>query len=243
MTSPFQWFVDRVKGHEPVAVATVLDGPEGVGSKLLVDRSSLALGSLGSPHLDAKVEELARSLLASGRSETVEIGGRRIFIEAHLPPPRLIIVGAVHIATALGRFARELGFRVVVSDARGRFATPERFPDVDELLLGWPNEILPRLGLDEFSYIVVITHDAKLDNPALLAAIRSPAPYIGALGSARTHARRVKALKEAGATDEEIARIHAPIGLDVGARRAEEIALATMTQIIAVRNGRGDSAR
>ncbi|MSR23167.1 MAG: xanthine dehydrogenase [Gemmatimonadetes bacterium] len=235
--TPFRGFVDRVKAHQAVAVATVLEGPDGVGSKILFDRSGPLQGSLGSRDLDALAEARAKDLLASGRSEIVELAGHRVFIEVHLPPPRLVIVGAVHIATVLGRFARELGFRVVVSDARGRFATPERFPEVDELILGWPNEVLPRLGLDEFSYVVVITHDAKLDNPSLLAALRSPAPYIGALGSSRTHARRVNALKEAGATEKEIARIHAPIGLEIGARAPNEIALAIMAQIVAVRNG------
>jgi xanthine dehydrogenase accessory factor len=215
----------------------VLEGPDGIGSKLLLSRAGVLDGTLGSPEVDREIELRARELFAAGRSDSVRVAGRRVFIEVHLPPPRLVVVGAVHIASSLARFARELGFRVVVSDARGRFATEDRFPDVDELILGWPNEVLPRLGLDEFSYVVVITHDAKLDNPALLAALRSPAPYVGALGSRRTHDRRVTALREAGVTEEEISRIHAPIGLDIGARTPEEIALATMAEIVAVRNG------
>jgi xanthine dehydrogenase accessory factor len=129
-----------------------------------------------------------------------------------------------------------MGFRVVVCDARDRFATPDRFPEVDQLILGWPTEVLPKLALDEFSYVVVITHDPKFDNPALVAALRSPAPYVGALGSKRTHARRVKALREAGLGDSDIDRIHAPIGLDIGAVSPQEIALATMAEIIAAKN-------
>jgi len=233
----FREFVTRVKAHEPVALATRVGGPGGIGDKLLLGRSGVVVGTLGDPDLDAAVRDQADRLLEAGSSGTVEVGDERIFVEVRLPPPRIVIVGAVHIAATLGRLARELGFRVVVSDARGRFATPERFPDVDELILGWPNEVLPRLALDEFSYVVVITHDEKLDNPALLAALRSPAPYVGALGSRRTHARRVTALREAGASDVDIARIHAPIGLDIGARTPQEIALATLSQIVAVRNG------
>jgi xanthine dehydrogenase accessory factor len=204
---------------------------------MLLDRTGARRGSLGDAALDGAVRDRALALFAEGTSEVLEAGPSRVFIEVRLPPPRLVIVGAVHIAVTLGRLAREMGFRVVVCDARDRFATPERFPDVDELVLGWPNEVLPRLGLDEFSYVVVITHDAKLDNPALAAALRSPAPYVGALGSKRTHARRVKALREAGIGDEDIARIHAPIGLEIGARTPEEIALATMAEIVAVRRG------
>ncbi len=232
----FQGFLDRIRKHRPVALATIVEGDDGVGQKLLVDRSGLVAATLTEPALASDVLERTAALLSTGRSETFELQGRRIFVEVHLPAPRLVIIGAVHIATTLSRLAREMGFRVVVSDARDRFATPERFPEVDHLVLGWPNEVLPRLELDEFSYVVVITHDAKLDNPALEAALKSAAPYVGALGSRRTHARRVRALQASGVSDEDIGRIHAPIGLDIGARTPEEIALATMAEIIAVKN-------
>jgi xanthine dehydrogenase accessory factor len=232
----FGEFVELVRVGTPAALATVVEG-EAQGARMLLDRTGARRGSLGDAALDGAVRDRALALFAEGTSEVLEAGPSRVFIEVRLPPPRLVIVGAVHIAVTLGRLAREMGFRVVVCDARDRFATPERFPDVDELVLGWPNEVLPRLGLDEFSYVVVITHDAKLDNPALAAALRSPAPYVGALGSKRTHARRVRALREAGIGDEDIARIHAPIGLEIGARTPEEIALATMAEIVAVRRG------
>jgi xanthine dehydrogenase accessory factor len=159
-----------------------------------------------------------------------------VFVEVHLPAPRLIIVGAVHIAITLSRLARELGFKVVVCDARDRFATPERFPEVDELILGWPTEVIPRLRLDGFSYVVVVTHDDKLDNPALQAALASPAPYVGALGSKKTHQRRLTALREAGVEERDLERIHSPIGLDIGAQSPQEIALATLAEVVAVRN-------
>ena len=252
----FEAFRAALREGRPVAMATRISGPDRVGSRLLVETSigtapglspgdgsstpaspTAWTGSLGDATLDSRVALRARERLAEGRSEVFEDASGRIFLEVHSPPPRLVIVGAVHIAVTLARIARELGFRVVVTDARGRFATPDRFPEVDELILGWPHEVLPALGLDAFSHVVVITHDAKIDNPALLAALRSPAPYIGALGSRRTHARRVSALREAGATEEEISRIHSPIGLEIGARTPQEIALATMAEIVAVRNG------
>ena len=113
---------------------------------------------------------------------------------------------------------------------------------MDELILGWPNEVLPKLALDEHSYVVVVTHDAKLDNPALEAALRSPAPYVGALGSRKTHARRLDALREAGVSESDLARIHSPIGLDLGARSPQEIALATLAEIVAVRNRVGEAS-
>jgi len=254
----FEAFRAALQEGRPVALATRIEGPSRVGARLLVESSGIGdasngpgvpaapattpaappawTGTLGDPTLDLRIARRARERLAEGRSEVIEDESGRIFLEAHSPAPRLVIVGAVHIAVTLARIARELGFRVVVTDARGRFATPDRFPDVDDLILGWPHEVLPALALDAFSHVVVITHDAKIDNPALLAALRSPAPYIGALGSRRTHARRVAALREAGATDTDISRIHSPIGLDIGARTPQEIALATMAEVVAVRN-------
>jgi len=230
-------FVDAIRGGRPAVLATRVEGDARVGARMLVDPAGESKGSLGDAEFDRRMMEQALELLHGGRSEVIESNGEMIFFEVHHPAPRLVIVGAVHIAVTLGRIARELGFRVVVTDARDRFATSDRFPDVDELVLGWPNEVLPKLELDAYSYVVVITHDAKFDNPALLTALQSPAPYVGALGSKRTHARRVQALRESGLAEELIERIHAPIGLDIGARTPQEIALATMAEIVAVRNG------
>jgi len=237
----FREFAEKVREGTPAALATLIEGPGRTGTRILVDQRGVPKGSFGDAELDRNVLARAVELLRKGASESFEVGAHRVFVEVHLPPPRVVIVGAVHIAVTLGRLAREMGFRVVVCDARDRFATPERFPEVDELILGWPNEVLPKLGLDEFSYVVVITHDAKFDNPALVAALRSPAPYVGALGSKRTHARRVKALHEAGISEVDIGRIHAPIGIEIGARTPQEIALATMAEIVSVRNRAGVS--
>jgi xanthine dehydrogenase accessory factor len=149
------------------------------------------------------------------------------------PPPKLLIVGAVHIAIPLITIANVLGFHTVVLDARSAFATPERFAHADRLQIGWPADALPELQVDESTYVVVLTHDEKIDDPALLYACRSLARYIGALGSKRTHAQRVERLRSLGLSDAEIARIHAPIGLDIGARKPEEIAVAILAEIIA----------
>lgn len=231
-----QGFLERVRGDIPVALATLIEGSGKVGSKMLLDPSGVVEGSFGDPEVDAAILLFTNELFPSQKSASLEVNGARIFVEVHIPPPRLVIVGAVHIAITLGQLAKELGFRVIVCDARERFATPERFPDVDELILGWPKEVLPQLQLDEFSFVVVVTHDAKLDNPALQAALQSPAPYVGALGSKKTHARRLKTLREAGVSEADLMRIHSPIGLKIGASSPQEIALATLAEVVAVRN-------
>ena len=147
-------------------------------------------------------------------------------------------MGAVHIAAALVTYAHTLGFYTIVIDPRTAFVTSERFPHADELIPRWPDVVFAEAVLDENACVVVLTHDEKIDNPALAMALRSPARYIGALGSRRTHAKRVAALKALGLEDAQIARIHAPVGLDIGARRPEEIALAIMAEIVAVMNGK-----
>lgn len=229
-------FLGHVRAGRPVALATRIDGHMGVGAGLLVGRGGILGGTLGERETDRRAAAFAGRCISEGRPGILPLPAGRIFIDVQLPAPRLVIVGAVHIAVTLERLARELGFRTIVCDARDRFATEERFPAVDELILGWPSEVLSRLELDEFSYVVVVTHDAKLDNPALEAALRSRVPYVGALGSKKTHARRVRALREAGVSEDNIARIHSPIGLGIGARSPAEIALATLAEIVSVRN-------
>ena len=231
-----QDFLRHIRQGRPVTLATRIEGKRGLSAKLLIGRAGILGGTLGDGETDRRVAEFAKRLISEGRPGTLTLPEGRIFVDVQLPAPRLVIVGAVHIAVTLERLARELGFRTIVCDARDRFATAERFPDAGELILGWPTEVLARLDLDEFSYVVVVTHDAKLDNPALEAALRSRAPYVGALGSRKTHARRVRALREAGVSEEGIGRIHSPIGLEIGARSPAEIALATLAEIVSVRN-------
>ena len=159
-----------------------------------------------------------------------------LLIDVHVPQEVLVIVGAVHIAIPLVSFARELGLYTVVVDARPIFATQDRFDHADELIRSWPEDALQKMKLNESTYVVTLTHDEKLDTPALICALEHPVGYIGALGSKRTHGKRVAALREAGVSDEHIARIHAPIGLDLGGRSPEEIALAIIAEIVQVRN-------
>jgi xanthine dehydrogenase accessory factor len=165
-----------------------------------------------------------------------------IFIEAFAPPLQLFIVGATHTAIPLSRMAKQLGFRVTVIDARSKFATSERFPDADEVLQTWPDEVLDEARLDIYSYLVTLTHDPKFDLPALARALRSEARYIGALGSKTTHEGRKAQLRQQGFSEIELARIRAPIGLDIGSRTPEEIALAILAEILAVRSGRDGGA-
>ena len=165
------------------------------------------------------------------------MGPLQVFVDVQAPPPKLVVVGAVHMAVPLVTFARVLGFHTIVLDARSAFATPARFGHADQLLVGWPADLLPTLGIDEATYVVVLTHDEKIDDPALLYACRSPARYIGALGSRRTHAKRVERLRALGLDEAALARIHAPIGIHIGARRPEEIAVSIVAELVAVMNG------
>lgn len=241
MTEIYETLKRCLEEEQLVALATVIAGP-GMGNKLLVWPDSRTRGDLGAAGLNQRVVHYALGLMATSQtSERVAFDVRgeavEVFIDVHPPPPRLVIVGAVHIAIPLVSFAKTLGFHTVVVDARSAFATPERFGHADELIIGWPIETLHKLGVDEASYLVVLSHDEKLDNPALYAALNSPARYVGALGSRKTHAKRVAALKEMGVGDEQLARIHTPIGLDLGARTPDEIALAIMAEIMAVRRG------
>ena len=164
-----------------------------------------------------------------------------LFIERFAPQPTLIIVGAVHVAIHLIHLARRAGFRCVVLDARAAFATGERFPHADELHVGWPSKLLEQRRLHDQSYCVFLSHDAKLDDPALAVVLSSPARYVGALGSKRTHAKRIDSLQDLGVTQSDIERIRAPIGLDLGGRRPEEIAVSIVAQLVAARYDRLDA--
>ncbi len=227
-----------------VAVATLIAGPSR-GQQLLIAPASadglpaIRKGGLGTPKIDSVVTERAEELLATFKSQRLSLAdGVDVFIEVHPPRPKLVIVGAVHVSTALVTFANTLGFKTIVVDPRTAFATPERFAHADELSTEWPDEALRAIGINENTYVVSLSHDEKLDLPTLEVALPSPARYIGALGSKKTHQKRVLALKERGRSDKEIARIHNPIGLDLGGRRAEEIAVAIMAEMIAVNHGR-----
>jgi xanthine dehydrogenase accessory factor len=184
---------------------------------------------------DMKADPLADLLdkrLRSGKSGMEDTPQGNVFLTVYVPPPKLVITGAVHISQALGPMAKMLGYDVTIVDPRTAFATPERFPDV-KVLAQWPDDALPSLGIDRYTAFVALTHDPKIDDPALIHALSRECFYIGALGSKRTHGRRVERLKAQGIDDNQLARIHAPIGLSIGAASPPEIAVAIMAEIIA----------
>lgn len=244
-----------IAAGDPVAVATVIEhvDPARVGMRLVV-RPERIEGTLGGDDVDERVGEDARGLLAGGVTTTVVRGpegermgdGMRVFVDSFAPAPRMIVFGAIDFASALARLGTFLGYRVTVCDAREVFATATRFPDVDELVVDWPDRYLASQiahgRIDERTVLCVLTHDPKFDVPLLTAALRGPrVAYIGAMGSRRTHEDRLRRLREAGLADDEIGRMHSPIGLDLGARTPEETAVSIGAQLIALRwGGSGD---
>jgi xanthine dehydrogenase accessory factor len=227
----------ELAAERSAALVTVIGGPENLlGRKRLRLQDGRSVGSLG-PELDSSADRAAGDALREGRSRRLETApDRELFVEAMLPSPTLIVVGGVHIAIALTDLARAMGYRTIVVDPRQAFGNEKRFPNVDRLLTAWPDEGLRQAGLHSSTAVAVLTHDPKLDDPALREALRSDAFYIGALGSQRTQEKRRKRLLEEGMTESELARLHAPIGLPLGGRTPEEIALSVMAQIVAVRN-------
>lgn len=237
---PWLGFEAAIRAARLVAMATVLSGPA-AGQKVLLFPDGRSEGDTGLPPVEAAVHARIAERFAAGTAEkmSVEVAGApvAVLVDVVPPPPKLVIIGAVHIAIPLVAFGNALGWHTVVIDARSAFATPERLGHAHQLLVGWPADLLPEVGVDEATYAVVLTHDEKIDDPALAWLARSPARYVGALGSRKTHAKRVERLREAGLSDGELARIHAPIGLAIGARRPEEIAVAIAAEIVAVVNG------
>ncbi|MFJ2560149.1 MULTISPECIES: XdhC family protein [unclassified Streptomyces] len=231
----------------PTALARVVRGPADLlGQALLVRTDGTYEGTLaGHPRLDRTAAAEARALLEAGRTGTVGLsedgthcpGGLTLFVESSVPPPRMIVFGAVDFAGALVRAGKFLGYRVTLCDARPVFATPARFPEADEVVVDWPHRYLWSTSTDERTVLCVLTHDAKFDVPLLETALRLPVAYVGAMGSRRTHEDRDRRLREAGLDDRELARLHSPIGLDLGARTPEETALSIAAEIIAARRG------
>ncbi len=220
------------------ALVTAIAGPA-LGAKLLVRADGTSDGGLGDVELDRVAVEAAEELLWAERSETREFGDTSLFVDVVAPAPRLVVFGAVDYAAALCRLARAAGWRPYVCDPRSQFATPERFPDAEEVIVAWPEDAFARLGgIDRATYIAVLTHDPKLDDAALSIALQSDAAYIGAMGSRRAQAQRRERLLAAGLDEELLERVAAPIGLDLGAVSPEETALSIMSEVVAVRNGR-----
>jgi xanthine dehydrogenase accessory factor len=239
--SLFSLLKDYIQKDQSVVLAVVVRGPADLlGLKAIIPAEGEPVGSLLESSLRDQVVEDARRLMVERTSDTRPYsppeGEVEIFFDVHRPAPRLVIIGGVHIASDLINFAKPLGFSTYVVDPRTAFASPERFPHADHLVQEWPDEALSEIGLNSDTSVVVVTHDPKLDDPALMIALPSPAEYVGALGSPKTHAQRVERLLTEGLTQEQVDRLHAPIGLDLGGRTPAEIALSIMAEIIAVRN-------
>jgi xanthine dehydrogenase accessory factor len=249
-----------VRADQPVAVATVIAGPGKVGARRVIWAASDApadqegpapdgrrsSGTLGSgDRLDHAVDDDARGMLAQGLTGVRRYGpdGERrrdelsVFVQSFAPPPRMLVFGAIDFAAAVARAGKFLGYRVTVCDARPIFATRARFPDADEVVTDWPHRYLEGQSVDPRTVICVLTHDPKFDVPLLEVALRTPAAYIGAMGSRRTHDDRLARLREAGLTEDELARLRSPIGLDLGARTPEETAVAIAAELIQLRWG------
>jgi xanthine dehydrogenase accessory factor len=256
-----------VRAEQPVALATVIDGPGAVGARRVIWGDSLAgqpagepgqengasaehqlrsTGTLGSgDRLDHAVDDDARGMLAQGLTGIRRYGpdGERrrdelsVFVQSFAPPPRMLVFGAIDFAAAVAREGKFLGYRVTVCDARPVFATRARFPDADEVVTDWPHRYLAGQNVDSRTVICVLTHDPKFDVPLLEVALRTPAVYIGAMGSRRTHEDRLARLREVGMSEEELARLRSPIGLDLGARTPEETAVAIAAELIQLRWG------
>jgi xanthine dehydrogenase accessory factor len=232
--------------EQGIAMATLVSGPGHVGAKLLVYPDKTVHGTLGLPTLDALVipdteQAIWKSdpriytytLDSAATTQTFEV-----FVEGFSPSPELIVVGAGHISIPLTTIAKALNYHVVVIDARAAFATRERFPHADELIVAWPDEILQKRSLYPSTSVAVLTHDPKFDDPTLKLLLTQKVGYIGALGSRATSRERAERLKRAGIPEDQIARIHGPIGLKIGATSPEEIALAIMAEIVAVSHGK-----
>lgn len=241
MSSLTNWFEivsEQIAAEKFFALATVVRDDAHLGAKLLIYPDGTFQGDWENPELTQRVIADAIQLLAQERSQTCTYDGVQVFIETYAPPPRLVIVGGVHTAIPLSQYAKILGFRVTIVDGRGRFATRERFPHVDELLVEWPDDVIPRLRIDQATYVVILTHDPKFDLPTLKALSTTRPRYIGAMGSRETRRQHMDELRAQGVPDEFLKTVYGPVGLDLGGRSPEEMALAIMAQIVAVRYNR-----
>jgi xanthine dehydrogenase accessory factor len=240
----FERLAEALHAETPVALVTRLDGAH-AGAKLLVFGDE-TYGDLGTPGLNHAAAGEARALLAVGENHIRTFGEDgepvgvevRLFIAAYAPKPDMYVFGAIDFSRAMARIGKYLGYRVTVVDARPVFATKQRIPDADEVIVAWPDEFLEQARVDERTALIILTHDVKFDIPVIQVALRKNAGYIGAMGSRRTHANRVAELRAAGVSDDDLARISAPIGLDIGARTPEETAISIAAEIVALRENR-----
>ncbi len=220
------------------AAVTVVAGPD-LGAKAVVDaENGVVAGSLPEDIIDEVLADAAELMLRE-QSRTLAYGERQVFIETVAPPPVLLIFGAGHVSQPLAHMAQVIGFRVIVADARKTWATPERFPDVDELIVDWPDAVFARHVPDRRTYVAITSHDPRFEDPVFPALHGAPIRYLGAMGSRRTHRARLERLAAQGWSGDELSAIHGPIGLDLGAETPEEVAVSILGEIIQVRYGHG----
>lgn len=239
MDTAFEALRSAIQTKERAVLAMAV-APEQLAGKRLLVTSERAIGGINAS-VDAEVADDARVLIGQESAQLKTYGEASVFLETFAPPARLFIVGATHVGAALAQIASNVGFSVTVIDARGLFATPERFPGI-EVVQDWPDRAMKTLGVDDETYVAVLTHDPKFDLPALEFALRSSARYIGAMGSRKTQAQKRQTLKDEGFSESDLARIHGPIGLDLGARTPEEVAVSILAEIVAARYGRLDQS-
>jgi xanthine dehydrogenase accessory factor len=233
VSAVFDRIARAIENDDRAVLFTVIEG-EGVGRHMLV----LEDGDQFGDDLGADLAAQAGELIRGHTNKILELGDRRVFADVYAPPPRLLVYGAVDTAESLAKLARQLGWQAIVADARAKFATRERIPSASEIIVAWPDETIEQVAPDHATAIVVLTHDDKFDVPALKAALRTEAFYIGALGSRRNQERRRERLLEAGVDESELERISGPCGLDLGAESQPETAVSILAEIIAVRNNR-----
>ena len=220
------------------SVVTVVDGPK-TGDKAVLDADGTVVAGSLPDDASGDITEDALTLMGHEQHRNLDYGLHSVFIETLAPPPDLLIFGAVHIGQALASFGSQMGYRVTVVDSREPFVTEERFPSADKLLVGWPRDLMDQLTFDRRTWVVVLSHDPRHETPPLEAALKSDTRYIGAMGSRRTHNLRVERLGELGFAEDEIARIHSPVGLDIGAETPQEVAVSILAEMTMIRYGAG----
>ena len=220
------------------SVVTLVEGPS-TGDKAVIDDSGQVVAGALPGVISSDVIEDALTLMSHEQHRALDYDDHSVFIETLAPPPDLLVFGAVHIGQALASIGTQMGYRVTVVDSRAPFVTEERFPTAHRLLVGWPRDLIDQIGFDRRTWVVVLSHDPRHETPPLEAALKSDTRYIGAMGSRRTHNQRVERLKSLGFDDEDIKRIHSPIGLDIGAETPQEVAVSILAEMTLIRYGAG----
>jgi xanthine dehydrogenase accessory factor len=235
--SPLQAVQGILDREEYGSVVTFVDGPA-LGAKVVLDSAGKQLSGALPPDIAADVTADALVLMDHEQHRAMEYPPHEVFIESLAPPQEMVIVGAVHIGQALASFAGQMGYRVTIIDSRAAFATPERFPTA-RILVGWPESVIGQVHLDRRTWVVILSHDQRHEDPVLEAALKSPVRYIGCMGSRRTQDLRVERLRDMGFPEEDIARVRGPVGLDIGAESPQEVGVSILAEMTMVRYGHG----